>query len=177
MRAKDHRANPHYFAPTEIRDNSTIKRFNLVCRRALGLLLNSLSWSLRLSSSLASLHREDHPSLEIICFLRHHALPDCFFKPSYDALTDIGTPTLVFSDELGLQVLRPSDNEWAYIPLKSHMPAHDIVLVGRSLSCFTSGFLRGCPYRIAPLPGQAMKEEYRIVYMQRVEDDVGAEPL
>lgn len=132
-------------------------------------ILSSLSASLSLSASqsLQACHRPTESSPDIIRFLRYQAQPADEHGAPHQPHTDLGTTTILFSVDPGLQVMHQGSDQWDYIAPK---PRHAIVNLGDGMKLLTNGLFHSCLHRVAPPPGKAMSERYSLVYTMRAED-------
>ncbi|OGM48317.1 hypothetical protein ABOM_002225 [Aspergillus bombycis] len=92
-------------------------------------------------------------------------------KVGHNKHTDIGTLTLLFSEQWGLQVLSPETSEWNFVAPKRD---HAVVNVGDSLRFLSGNVLKSCVHRVAPRNVSCRQEEHRysIAYFLRAEDVV-----
>lgn len=92
-------------------------------------------------------------------------------KVGHNKHTDIGTLTLLFSEQRGLQVLSPETSEWNFVAPKQD---HAVVNVGDSLRFLSGNVLKSCVHRVAPANVSGRQEEHRysIAYFLRAEDVV-----
>lgn len=110
--------NPGFNRPSFITDN--LQHFESFCaetNNVLSLLLSSLSKTLNLppEQSLSACHRTDAPSPDIIRLLHYQPQPATETGNPQTAHTDLGSLTLLFTGEPGLQVLTPESREWAFV--------------------------------------------------------------
>ncbi|KAI9710805.1 MAG: hypothetical protein M1812_007353 [Candelaria pacifica] len=132
-------------------------------------LLTSLSKSLELPehSRLENYHRATHASPDLLRLLKYASQPFSERGAPQTPHTDLGSLTILFTSQPGLQVLPPGADEWAYVrPLAGHA----IINLGDALMLMTGGLLHSCLHRVAPLPGKRMTERYSFAYLQRPED-------
>jgi isopenicillin N synthase-like dioxygenase len=82
--------------------------------------------------------------------------------------TDLGSLTVLFTSQPGLQVLKrgAASDAWEFVPPRPHCA---IVNVGDVLSMLTGGQLQSSLHRVGPLPGHAMDTRYSFAYLQRPE--------
>ena len=135
-----------------------------------GTILSSLSTSLEISGpdTLESFHRPSAPSPDILRLLHYYAQPVSERGPPQTPHTDLGSLTVLFTKQPGLQVLRPGpDSEWSHVLPR---PGHAIINLGDGLSLLTNKYFHSCLHRVGPLPGRAMEERYSFAYLQRAED-------
>ena len=166
------KVDPSFRRPSLLTDHlATLETFTSTTHRVLNLLLQSLSSSLQLppDSALINLHREQSPSPDIVRLLKYHAQPPNEQGYPQAPHTDLGSLTILFTHSPGLQVLRSSSSDWAYVLPK---PGHAIANIGDGLTLLTNGLLRSCLHRVAPIKGQSMTERYSFAYLQRAEYEV-----
>ena len=83
--------------------------------------------------------------------------------------TDIGSLTLLFSEQWGLQVFTPGERRWAWVQPRPH--GHATINVGDSLRFLSGKTLYSCLHRVIPVDGQSQKEDrYSIAYFLRPEN-------
>lgn len=82
--------------------------------------------------------------------------------------TDIGSLTLLFSEQYGLQVLSPEKQEWQFIKPKAQ---HAVINVGDSLRFLSGKKLYSCVHRVVPTAEQQYEHRYSIAYFLRAEDN------
>ena len=82
--------------------------------------------------------------------------------------TDIGSLTLLFCENYGLQVLSPETDEWGFIAPK---PGHAVINVGDSLRFLSGHKLSSCVHRVIPLTKRQEEHRYSIAYFLRPEDN------
>jgi len=130
--------------------------------------LSSLSDALNLNGAvrLEKSHREGEPSNTILTLLHYPKSTDAA-SVGHNKHTDIGSLTLLFSDQWGLQVLLPDTKNWTFVQPKA---GHTIVNIGDSLRFLSGKRFRSCVHRVVP-PGGGCQEEsrYSIAYFLRPE--------
>lgn len=82
--------------------------------------------------------------------------------------TDIGSLTLLFCEDYGLQALHPHTNEWGFIVPK---PGHAVINVGDSLRFLSGHQLASCVHRVLPITQRQEHHRYSIAYFLRAEDE------
>ncbi|KNG90342.1 2OG-Fe(II) oxygenase family oxidoreductase [Aspergillus nomiae NRRL 13137] len=92
-------------------------------------------------------------------------------KVGHNKHTDIGTLTLLFSEQWGLQVLSPETSEWSFVAPKKD---HAVINVGDSLRFLSGNVLKSCVHRVVPrnVSGRQEEHRYSIAYFLRAEDVV-----
>ena len=133
-------------------------------------ILSSLSEALGLTQGhrLEDFHRPSEKSPDIIRFLRYHVQPADELGAPHTPHTDIGTTTILFAKEPGLQVLPAGAKQWEYVMPR---PNHAVVNLGDGMKLLTNGLFQSCLHRVAPMPGEAMQKRHSLVYLLRAEDD------
>jgi isopenicillin N synthase-like dioxygenase len=81
--------------------------------------------------------------------------------------TDLGTLTLLYSEDPGLQVYNQSLNTWEWVAPKSQ---HYIVNVGDALRFLSDKRLLSSLHRVVPYPGLEGKYRYSSAYFLRPDD-------
>jgi isopenicillin N synthase-like dioxygenase len=130
--------------------------------------LSCLSDALNLGDAvrLEKSHRDGEPSNTILTLLHYPKITDAA-SVGHNKHTDIGSLTLLFSDQWGLQVLLPDTTNWTFVQPKA---GHAIVNIGDSLRFLSGKRVRSCVHRVVP-PGGGCQEEsrYSIAYFLRPE--------
>ena len=83
--------------------------------------------------------------------------------------TDLGTLTLLYCEQLGLQVYNRETDSWAYVLPK---PGLYVVNVGDALRFFSGNRLLSALHRVVPVPGHETHYRYSTAYFLRPENDV-----
>jgi isopenicillin N synthase-like dioxygenase len=83
--------------------------------------------------------------------------------------TDLGTLTLLYSEEWGLQVYNQDTNSWSYVAPK---PGLYVVNVGDALRFFSANRLLSALHRVVPVPGHDGQYRYSSAYFLRPENEV-----
>lgn len=81
--------------------------------------------------------------------------------------TDIGTLTLLFAPQWGLQVFSPARSRWEYVEPR---PGHAIVNVADTLRFLSGKRFRSALHRVLPLGGVQHEDRYSISYFLRAAD-------
>ncbi|KAJ5549173.1 hypothetical protein N7513_006407 [Penicillium frequentans] len=113
-------------------------------------------------------HRPDQPSRTTMVLFRYPRQIKQGEGIGHNMHTDIGSLTLLFCQELGLQVLHPETNQWGFIIPK---PGHAVVNVGDSLRFLSGHRLASCVHRVLPVTERQESHRYSIAYFLRPEDD------
>ncbi|KAL9073554.1 MAG: hypothetical protein Q9157_004701 [Trypethelium eluteriae] len=128
----------------------------------------SLSRALKLEvgQRFEDFHRPDQPSPCLLRLLKYHPQPIDERGPPQAPHIDLGSLTILFTKQPGLQVLPKGVQEWSFVESKS---GHAIVNIGDSMSVMTNGLFQSCLHRVSPLPDQCMQTRYSMAYLQRAE--------
>lgn len=118
---------------------------------------------------LESFHRAGHSSPCILRLLKYHAQPASERGAVQVPHTDLGSLTVLFTSQPGLQVLPKgtSSDDWNYANAQKGCA---IVNIGDALSMMTKGVLHSSLHRVGPLPHMAMDTRYSFAYLQRPEE-------
>lgn len=113
-------------------------------------------------------HADESPTLTNLAWLRY---------PKYDAIspdtvghnkhTDIGSLTLLFAKQWGLQILSPDSKTWAFVQPRA---GHAVVNVGDSLHFPSGRRLASVVHRVIPVNEKQEEDRYSIAYFLRVND-------
>jgi isopenicillin N synthase-like dioxygenase len=135
------------------------------------LILDALSTALHLEDEahLRNAHRDDEPSLSTMSMFRYPQQEQRGTGVGHNKHTDLGTLTVLLTQQWGLQVLSPECGEWRLVAPK---PDHAIINVADSLR-FLSGFrLRSAVHQVLPLSGLQREHRYSIAYFLRAADSI-----
>lgn len=116
-------------------------------------------------------HPDEMPSKSTLFFLHHpvsEALEDKTAR-GHNAHTDVGSFTLLFTEQPGLQVLSPKTNKWEDIAVK---PGHAIVNVADTLRFMSSRRFKSAMHRVLPPGGSMSEDRYSAAYFLRAGDNV-----
>lgn len=112
-------------------------------------------------------HRDDLPSKSTLYCLHYPAYSDAITKEAGQNMhTDIGSLTLLFAAQWGLQVLSPSSAKWEYVEPRS---GHAIINVADTLRFLSLRRFRSALHRALPLDGG--EDRYSISYFLRAADN------
>jgi isopenicillin N synthase-like dioxygenase len=135
------------------------------------IILDALSAALQLEGAthLRNFHRDGLPALSTMAMFRYPK-QDAFGQGvGHNKHTDLGTLTVLLTEQWGLQVLSPECNEWRFIACR---PSHAVINVGDSLR-FLSGFrLKSAVHQVFPVTGLQREHRYSVAYFLRAEDSV-----
>ncbi|KAK6826141.1 hypothetical protein PG987_013635 [Apiospora arundinis] len=169
--------------PSVVRENiSSFSDFQDECHFVTKLLLDCISTKLELrgARSLQQYHRDDAPSKSSL-FFNHYPARDTTGRAAegkgeigQNQHTDLGSLTLLFAPQWGLQVLCPVDFvcpetgerlQWQNVEPR---PRHAIVNVGDTLRFLSDYRLRSALHRALPMENC---DRYSIAYFLRPSDD------
>lgn len=126
---------------------------------------------------LPDLHRLDSPSEDVVSFIKYPVQDPPQETQPLASHTDYGSLTLLYTTQLGLQVLLPTSNggKWAYVkPLQGHA----IVNCGDALAIFSNGVLRSNVHRVVSQAERcATQPRYSLGYFCRPAHEVYMQPL
>ncbi|KAI6764309.1 hypothetical protein HG530_008098 [Fusarium avenaceum] len=155
--------------PLVVEENlSLFDQFNASCHFILKLLLDCLSDGLNLKGSARfdTYHRDDARSKSTLYFL--HYPPGNLNKVGQNMHTDIGTLTLLFAPQWGLQVVSPVTGAWEYVQPR---PNHAIINVADTLRFLSHRRFRSALHRVLPIGGVQQEDRYSVSYFLRASDD------
>ncbi|EIW65088.1 2OG-Fe-II oxygenase family oxidoreductase [Trametes versicolor FP-101664 SS1] len=134
-------------------------------------LLERLSDALGLAgpARLEQFHRDGEDTNTTLVML-HYPPSDSDDTIGHNKHTDIGSITLLFSEQWGLQVWSPETDSWAFIQPRPH--GHATINVGDSLRFLSQKQLYSCLHRvIPPVGGRQSEDRYSIAYFLRPENN------
>lgn len=149
------------------------ENFQLSAHYVLKTLLGCLSDAAGIEGSdrFESYHPDDLPSKSTLFFL-HHPVSEALEDKSargHNAHTDVGSFTLLFTEQPGLQVLSPKTNEWEYVVAK---PGHAIINIADTLRFMSKRRFRSAMHRVLPPGGKMSEDRYSAAYFLRAGDSV-----
>lgn len=147
------------------------KRFQLSEHYILKSLLGCLSTAIGLEGSerFESSHDDSVPSKSTLLFI-HHPVSDTVpgkEKLGHYSHTDLGSLTLLFTKQPGLQVLSPETNEWQWVGSRT---GYAIVNVGDTLRFESQRRFRSSVHRVLPPDGEMTGDRYSTPYFLRAGD-------
>lgn len=134
-------------------------------------LLTCLSDALELRGTdrLEKSHRLGEPTNTMLVILHYPPVKDVA-NVGHNKHTDIGSLTLLFSEEWGLQVVPPETRKWTFVQPR---PGHAIINIGDSLRFLSGKRLYSCVHRVVPLSGNYQTQSrYSLAYTMRPESAV-----
>lgn len=112
-------------------------------------------------------HRPNEPACTTMVLFRYPRQVVDGEGIGHNVHTDIGSLTLLYCQDWGLQLLSPENNEWGFVEPR---PGHTIINVGDSLRFLSNNQLRSCVHRVIPLTERQETDRYSIAYFLRAED-------
>ncbi|KAF5717293.1 2og-fe oxygenase family [Fusarium globosum] len=157
--------------PSVVEENLELfDQFNASCHFILKLLLDCLSDGLNLrgASRLDTHHRDDARSKSTLYFLYYPPGTQSLNEVGQNMHTDIGTLTLLFAPQWGLQVVSPVTGAWEYVQPRE---GHAIINVADTLRFLSNKRFRSALHRVLPIGGVQKEDRYAVSYFLRAADD------
>ncbi|KAF7364638.1 putative 2-oxoglutarate-dependent dioxygenase At3g49630 [Mycena venus] len=139
-------------------------------------ILARLSDALQLQGSarFESNHRDEKPSTTTLVLLHYPQNFDSEYS-GHNKHTDIGSLTLLFTPQWGLQLLSPVEKAKSWLWVEPR-PGHAVINVGDSLRFLSGKRFKSCLHRVVPTGGMFQEEDrYSIAYFLRPESDIDFE--
>jgi isopenicillin N synthase-like dioxygenase len=138
--------------PVVTSNQRTFDDFSAASHYILKNLLDCISSGLGLKDeeSLHKYHRDDEPSKSNLYFLHYPAASSTQAGVGQNMHTDIGSLTLLFAPQWGLQALSPDSGDWEWVEPKS---GHAIINVGDTLRFLSGRRLRSALHRAVQVEG------------------------
>lgn len=140
-----------------------LTRANSIARQ----LLSSLSTasSLPPTERFENWHQTSDDSNSVLVLLRYPYVPPAEQAKTvgHNKHTDIGSITVLFTDQWGLQVMAADSKQWQWVAPRRGCA---IINVGDSLRFLSQKKLKSCLHRVVPVDGQA-SDRYTIAYFLR----------
>ncbi|OAP62554.1 hypothetical protein AYL99_01781 [Fonsecaea erecta] len=139
-------------------------------------MLKSLDYNTRGRSSdwrengLASVHRPFKPSTTCMTIGRYPYLSSESSNAGLAAHTDVGSLTILFCGDRGLQAFRPTTGRWQYLEAK---PGCAVINIGDSLRFLSGKTFSSALHRVIPYPGTVIENRFSCAYFIRPELDAG----
>lgn len=132
-------------------------------------MLDCLSDGLNLKGNerLDTYHRDDARSKSTLYFLHYPQGAQNLNEVGQNMHTDIGTLTLLFAPQWGLQVASPVTGAWEYVEPR---PGHAIINVADTLRFLSNKRFRSALHRVLPLGGVQQEDRYAVSYFLRAAD-------
>lgn len=149
-----------------VSNQKTFDDFTAASHYVLKNLLDCISTGLGLKgdASLHKYHRDDEPSKSTLYFLHYPATSITKDGVGQNMHTDIGSLTLLFAPQWGLQALSPDSGEWEWVEPK---PGHAIINVGDTLRFLSGRRLRSALHQAVQAEGV---DRFSISYFLRAND-------
>ncbi|RBR06767.1 hypothetical protein FVER53590_12620 [Fusarium verticillioides] len=157
--------------PSVVEENLQLfDQFNASCHFILKLLLDCLSDGLNLkgASRLDTHHRDDARSKSTLYFLHYPPGTQNLDEVGQNMHTDIGTLTLLFAPQWGLQVVSPVTGAWEYVQPRE---GHAVINVADTLRFLSNKRFRSALHRVLPIGGVQVEDRYAVSYFLRAADD------
>ncbi|KAF7960316.1 hypothetical protein EAE96_000003 [Botrytis aclada] len=122
---------------------------------------------LEIGAKFEEFHRINQPSPCILRLLKYHPQPFDERGASGAPHTDLGSLTILFSNQPGLQVLMKGSDKWKDVEPRA---GHAIVNIGDGMSLLTNGLLHSSRHRVSLPQEQAMKTRYTFAFLQRAQE-------
>lgn len=134
-------------------------------------ILCCLSYALKLDGSarFERFHRDGEPSNTTLGLIHYPENTDPAYA-GHNKHTDVGSLTLLFSEQWGLQLLAPKTEHWAFVEPRR---GHAVVNIGDSLRFLSGRRLCSALHRVVPFNnGYQNSSRYSIAYFLRPENGV-----
>ena len=137
---------------------------NIITKTMLSCLSNALS--LKGSDRFEASHRNDHKSNTTLAMFRY--IPTTLSENcvGHQKHTDIGSLTLLFSEQWGLQVMPPASSTWEFVAPRL---GHAVINVGDSLRFASGHVLQSCIHQVVPM--DVSEDRYSVAYFLRPESE------
>ncbi|KAG9241025.1 putative gibberellin 2-beta-dioxygenase 7 [Calycina marina] len=113
---------------------------------------------------LALKHRPSLASTTCLTIQRYPLLSEKSANAGLASHTDVGSLTILFCGERGLQALSPDTKEWQYVEPKKGCA---VINVGDSLRFLSNKTFRSALHRVVPYPGMTIKNRFSCAYFIR----------
>jgi isopenicillin N synthase-like dioxygenase len=115
-------------------------------------------------------HQMSEDSNSVLVLLRYPYVPHAEQSKivGHNKHTDIGSITVLFTDQWGLQVMAADSQRWEFVAPR---PGCAIINIGDSLRFLSQKKLRSCLHRVVPVDGQT-SDRYTIAYFLRPDNRV-----
>ncbi|KAI1127807.1 2OG-Fe(II) oxygenase family oxidoreductase [Nemania abortiva] len=132
------------------------------------LILSCLSDLLKPTRRFEDYHRGNMASQSTMMYFRYAKQHDQTAGVGHNMHTDLGTLTLLYCEQWGLQVYSQTNDTWAYVEPK---PGHYVVNVGDALRFISGNQLLSALHRVVPVPGHEAEYRYSTAYFLRPENE------
>ncbi|KAJ5370010.1 uncharacterized protein N7496_006102 [Penicillium cataractarum] len=169
--SRDEIRMPNPNLPSIVHNTRDIKTFsdfiggsNIITKTILSCL--STAFGLSGEARFENAHRNEHKSNSALAMMRYlPGDPQSSKEIGHQKHTDIGSLTLLFSEQWGLQVLPPGSDTWGFVEPKK---GHAVVNVGDSLRFASGHKLFSCIHQVVPIDNVA--DRYSIAFFLRPEN-------
>lgn len=135
-------------------------------------ILSCLSDLLHPYTRFEDFHRSDEASQSSIIYFRYMKQTKQEQEKQsgvgHNMHTDLGTLTLLYTENWGLQVYNQENNSWNYVAPKQNLY---VVNVGDALRFFSGNQLMSALHRVVPVPGLEAEYRFSTAYFLRPEDN------
>jgi isopenicillin N synthase-like dioxygenase len=132
-------------------------------------ILSCLSDLLKPALRFEDYHRGNQASQSTMMYFRYAKQQhDRTAGVGHNMHTDLGTLTLLYCEQWGLQVYNQADDTWAYVEPR---PGRYVVNVGDALRFLSGNRLLSALHRVVPVPGHEAEYRYSTAYFLRPENE------
>ena len=117
---------------------------------------------------LTQQHRPELPSTSATALLKYPRQQPGSDTAGHIAHADVGSLTLLFSSQGGLQVLHPALNHWVNI---KPVLGYEVVNTSDSLRHLSQQNLKSCLHRVLPCTSAEAEDRFSAIYFMRPEKD------
>lgn len=158
------------FLPEDLKKSAEIFRQDLYISHTITTsLLSCISDVLKPMIQFEHYHRSDMSSQSTMMYFRYLKQSEGESRGTgHNMHTDLGTLTLLYSEQWGLQVYCQKRATWAYVVPK---PGLYVVNVGDALRFLSGKQLLSALHRVVPVPGQETSHRYSSAYFLRPHDE------
>lgn len=152
-------------------ESSTFSDVTMLSYRITCTILECLSDSMHLKGSdrFEMYHRAEQPAESSITIMHYPANVDASDNFGHVQHTDLGTLSMIFTDQWGLQIFDPEQGGWIFV--RPPPPGHATLNVADSLRFLSRNKFKSCVHRVIPHNGIHQDEErYSVAYFLRPEN-------
>ncbi|KAI8943959.1 2OG-Fe(II) oxygenase family oxidoreductase [Xylaria longipes] len=166
---RDDFINGHNTLPEGLNTHLDIFRRDLELSHTVTIMiLSCLSDLLKPTIRFENYHRGNRASQSTMMYFRYATQQDQTAGVGHNMHTDLGTLTLLYCEQWGLQVYNLENDTWAYVEPK---PGHYVVNVGDALRFISGNQLLSALHRVVPVPGHEAEYRYSSAYFLRPENE------
>ena len=118
--------------------------------------------------SLTEYHLPDKTSTSATALIKYPAQKLGADQGGHIAHTDVGSLTLLFCEQTGLQVLRSAADDWINV---KPVPGYAIVNIGDSLRHMSGRVFKSCLHRVLCDPAGQDRDRFSTIYFLRPQTD------